>query len=208
MQSARYTAAALALAAVAFGLLYVTSLARAQDLDKPVFVVALEKLEAGPYARAVMLAVPAQGGHVGVVLNKPSKVKMAEVFPDDAASQKVLGYVYFGGIEHANAVVAMVRAPAPPSAAALSLMPGVWLLHLAADVDQAIATRPNEARYYAGIVGWPPGQLAEEISKGFVAVVSADPEKLFLPDTSKLYEQLLPFGRGAGLYTRREACPC
>lgn len=193
---------ATALAAVAFGLLYLT-LARAQELDKPVFVVALASQDGGHFARAVMVATPVSGGHVGVILNRPTELTLAKVFPEHAPSKAVKGPIYFGGPVSSNQLFAMVLGERA-SPKAQRLMSGVWLIPEADAIDRLIEKTPNAARYYVGIVYWRPGELAEEIAKGWMAVLPADPGKLFLPDTSKLYDEVVPAGRGRNLAVKLE----
>lgn len=180
----------LALIAVGIGAVF------AQPLDKPVLVVALKNLDSSPgWARTVMIATPLGDAHTGVILNRPTRLTMAEVFPDHEPSKAVKDPVFRGGPHRSDVVIAVVRAEASPGMRSFELMPGVWLAWDAAVIDEIIEKRPNDARYYAGAVYWRPGELAEEIRKGMVAVYPADPAKLFLRDTSKLYDELAPHDR-------------
>lgn len=177
--------------------------ARAQpSLDAPVVLVAARTLE-GPYARAVIWAAPMRGTwnspsavngrHIGVVLNRPLEERLADLYPEHAPSRAVLEPVYFGGMRELDAVFAVLReASAPQGARAYILAPGAWLLFQAAAIDRVIETTPNEARYYAGVVAWLPGQLAAEIKAGALHVLPADPELLFDKDPATMYERLAP----------------
>ncbi len=177
------------MALVGVGLLL--SALRVDAQDKPVFVVASPALT-GAYRGTVMLARPVNGGHVGVILNRPSEYRLAQLFPDHPPSAAVTDPVYLGGPRLSQIISAMVRAEKAPHAKSLKLAPGIWLVFDAATVDLIIETTPNEARYYAGFVVWKPGELASEISQGMVLLRPFDPGKLFLPDTRHLHEELVP----------------
>lgn len=160
--------------------------------DGPVLVVASQKLNGGHYERAVMLATPFDGGHIGLILNRPSQSTMAMLFPQHAASAMVKDPVYFGGYTARSRLFALTRAKQAPSPKSIELAQGVWLMPESAFIDGMIETRPNEARYYVGIVAWAPGALTRELEAGEVTVRPVDHEKLFLPDTTHLYESLRP----------------
>lgn len=162
------------------------------SLNAPVFVVATDQLNGKPYAGAVMLAVPIYGGHVGLVLNMPTEAEMGLVFHNHPPSKAIKDPIYRGGFEYQDTVFAMVRAEKSPTSKALAMLPGVWLVMRADEIDQVIEKMPNAARYYAGMVTWTPGLLESEVSRGVVALRPLDPAKLFLKDTSGLYRELAP----------------
>lgn len=161
----------------------------AQDLDKPVLLVATPELQ-GPYRGTVLLAVPMGAQHLGFVLNRPTQTKLSDAFPEHAPSKAVTAPIYFGGPEASDALFAVLaRDPGKPS---VQLMPGLWMTGNGQKIDSIIEATPNEARYYAGFVGWQAGELAQELSKGYFVAKPVDAAKLFLPDTSMLYDQLAP----------------
>lgn len=164
---------------------------QAQGVDQPTFVVTAPNV-GGFYRGAVMLAAPFRGGHVGVILNRPSRVKVAEVFPDHAPSQKVKEVAYVGGQANADSIFVMHRAAACKSPRSFVLLTGICLELDAKSVDAVIEEKPEASRYYAGVVVWKAGELAKEISDGFMILRPADPLLLFLPDTSRLYQDLAP----------------
>jgi putative AlgH/UPF0301 family transcriptional regulator len=175
---------------IGLALWYVTlPLAAPAAVDAPTFAVATERLQ-GVYRGAVMLVIPYSRGHIGLVLNLPTKAHLAEIFPEDVPSRQVVGPVYLGGFEMTEAIFAMSRAEKPRHETSIELMPGIWLDRTASVIDSIIAATPNAARYYAGLVIWPPGKLEDEVERGLLALRPADASKLFLPDTSNLYEQL------------------
>ena len=162
--------------------------AGAEDLTKPRLLVASPQLQ-GMYSRTALLVVPMQGQHVGFILNRATDLKLATLFPEHAPSAKVVEPLYFGGPEMAGAIFAMVRRD--PGEHSMALFEDVFVTANAQAVDDIIEKRPNEARYFAGFVGWHPGELEKEIESGFWHVADPDVATVFSKDTKALWEVLV-----------------
>lgn len=154
-------------------------------------LVASERL-AGAYRGTVILVAPHNGGHVGVILNRPAGVSMAELFPEHRPSAQVADPVYRGGPAMPETIFALCSADVRPHASAIPMGPGLWLLVEAAAIDAFMEASPTGARYYAGYVGWRPGELLQELEQGMFHLRPLDKSKLFLPDTSSLHLDLAP----------------
>lgn len=176
--------------------------AMAQD-DDAMLLVAHPAFRDSDYRQTVLIAAPApNGGHVGVILNRPTRRSLGSLFPEHEPSKKVIEPVYFGGPFSRGALVALVRTDSPPGEGSVPLMRSLYLTFRANTIDQVIESTPNEARYYVGYVGWRPGELRSEIDRGIWTVLSADLETVFRKDTEGLWEELLQQSRriraGAG----------
>ncbi len=148
------------------------------------------------YRQTVLIAAPApNGGHVGVILNRPTRRSLGSLFPDHEPSRKVMDPVYYGGPFSRGALVALVRADVNPGAGSVPLMKNLYLAFRANVIDQVIETTPNEARYYVGYVGWRPGELRGEIDRGLWSVLSADLDTVFRKDIDGMWEELLQQSR-------------
>lgn len=158
-------------------------------------VVTTDKVR-GSWAGTVMLATSWRGGHAGVILNKPLKLTMAQLFPEHALSAAVKHPVHFGGSEFPKSILALVPAAKAPHERSIELAAGIYLVMDGATVDKIIAEQPNAARYFVGMVMWAPGELEQEVRDKLVVLRPVDKTRLFLPDTSKLYEQLAPPKKG------------
>ena len=144
------------------------------------------------YRQTVLLAAPApSGGHVGVILNRPTKRSLGSLFPEHEPSKKVVDPVYYGGPFSRGALVALVKADQTPGAGSVLLMPSLYLTFRANTIDHVIETTPNDARYFVGYVGWRPGELKGEIDRGLWSVLDANVEMVFRKDTDGLWEELL-----------------
>ena len=143
------------------------------------------------YRQTVLIAAPApNGGHVGVILNRPTRRSLGSLFPEHEPSKKVADPVYYGGPFSRGALVALVKADKAPGQGSVLLMKDLYLAFRANTIDHVIETTPNEARYFVGYVGWRPGELKSEIDRGLWSVTGADIETIFRKDTEGLWEEL------------------
>jgi putative transcriptional regulator len=162
--------------------------AQAQGLDKPLLLVASPSLKGG-YSHTTLLVFPMRGQHAGFILNKSTDVKLATVFPDHPPSAKVVDPIYFGGPEMVDSLFALVRRN--PGEASMRLFGDLFLTADADTLDRIIEQTPNDARYFAGFVGWEPGELAKEIEAGFWYVADPDAAVVFTKDTGHMWEELV-----------------
>jgi len=166
--------------------------ARAQQDDDAMLLVAHPAFRDLDYRQTVVLAAPApNGGHVGVILNRPTRRSLSSLFPEHEPSKKVMDPVHYGGPFSRGALVALVRADAPPGAGSVPLMKNLYMAFRANTIDQIIESRPNEARYYVGYIGWKPGELKSELERGIWSALGADPEVVFRKDMDGLWEEMI-----------------
>ena len=186
--------------ATALVLVLVSSLApgmaHAQLQEDAMLLVAHPAFRDLEYRQTVLLAAPApNGGHVGVILNRPTKRSLGSLFPEHEPSKKVVEPVYYGGPFSRGALVALVRSDQTPGGGSVELMNHLYLAFRANTIDHVIETTPNEARYFVGYVGWRPGELKSEIDRGLWSVMNAEVETIFRKDTDSLWEELLQQAR-------------
>jgi len=165
--------------------------AQAQD-DDAILLVAHPAFRDADYRHTVLLAAPApSGGHVGVILNRPTRHSLASLFPEHEASKKVLEPVRYGGPFSRGAVVALVKTTDAPDGGSVMLMKNLYMAFRVNTIDQIIEATPNDARYFVGYVGWRPGELRNEIDRGIWSVLGADVDVVFRKDMDNLWEELL-----------------
>ena len=162
--------------------------AAAQDIDRPLLLVAVPELQ-GPYNHTALVVVPAgEGVHFGFILNRATGVKLGTLFPEHAPSAKVVDPVYFGGPEMVGSIFAVVRHD--PGEHGVHLFGDLYVTANADTVDRIIEKTPNDARYFAGFVGWQPGELAAELEAGYWTVAEPDPALFFRHDTGAMWDEL------------------
>ena len=163
----------------------------AQSQEEAILLVAHPAFRDLEYRQTVLLAAPApNGGHVGVILNRPTRRSLGSLFPEHEPSKKVLEPVFYGGPFSRGALVALVRAESTPGAGTVLLMKNLYLAFRANTIDHVIETTPNEARYFVGYVGWRPGELKSEIDRGLWSVMNAEVDTIFRKETEGLWEEL------------------
>jgi len=159
--------------------------AQAQD-DVAIFLVAHPMFRDLDYRQTVLLAAPApSGGHIGVIINRPTRRSLGSLFPEHEPSKKVIDSMTW------SMVLALVKTEETPGAGSVQLMKNLYLAFRANTIDHVIESTPNDARYYVGYVGWRPGELRREIERGLWSVLDADLDVVFRKDTEGLWEELL-----------------
>jgi putative transcriptional regulator len=181
----------------------------AQAQEDAVILVAHPAFRDLEYRQTVLVAAPVpNGGHVGVILNRPTRRSLASLFPEHEPSKKVIDPVHYGGPFSRGALVALVRTNTAPGAGSVMLMNNLYLAFRANTIDHVIEATPNEARYFVGYVGWRPGELKAEIDRGLWAVQGAEVDMVFRKDTENLWEELQQASKriraDAGVFSAQE----
>src|SRR2546422_530166 len=162
--------------------------ARAQDLAKPMVLVASPDL-AGPYSHTALIVVPMGDKHIGFILNRATEARLATLFPEHAPSAKVADPLFYGGPEAAGAVFALLRRG--PGEPAIPLFDDLFVAAQGKNNHPIIQQTPNDARYFAGFVGWTAGELAKEIEAGYWYVGAPDAALVFHKNTEAMWEELV-----------------
>ena len=163
----------------------------AQAQDEAMILVAHPGFLDIQYRMTVLIAAPRPGGgHIGVILNRPTRRSLGSLFPDHEPSKKVLEPVYYGGPFSRGALVALVRSDTAPGGGSVPLMKNLYFTYRANTIDHVIETTPTEARYFVGYVEWRPGELKGEIERGLWSVTGAELDTVFRKDTESLWEEL------------------
>lgn len=157
-----------------------------------VVLVATPELHDPLYGETILIAKPlASGEHLGFILNKPTKVSLADLFPGHEPSRKVHDPIYLGGPAELNLVFALVAGHDSPGDGAMQLAPDLYLAIEAQTVDHVIETASNHARFFAGAVVWRPGELDAELKRGAWYVLGLEPELVLRKTTAGLWQELV-----------------
>ena len=134
-------------------------------------------------------------GALGVVLNRPSGLDLAEPLPEWAGAAAHPPVIFIGGPVAPSAAVCLARAAVGGAEGWEPLLGRVGTMDLDIDPDQAIP-RLEEIRVFAGYAGWGPGQLESEIATGGWFVVDADASDPLSPAPEELWSAVLRRQRG------------
>jgi putative transcriptional regulator len=153
------------------------------------------------FDRSVVLVVDHdEDGAVGLVLNRPSELRVFALLPvwsDLAAEPQV---VFEGGPVAGESALALARVdgigPDNEPEGARHLTGDLCLVDLDGDPD-VLTGRLRGLRVFAGYAGWAPDQLESEIAEGSWFVVPALPDDPFRPDAGQLWRTVLRRQTGA-----------
>ena len=168
------------------------SLARAEDSDKTVLLVAKRALKDPLYSSTILLAKPMPDGtHVGFILNRPTTVKLGEMFPEHEPSKKIADPLFLGGPADVNLVFAVVADHDGSRDDSLLLTPELSLAYSGGTVDRIIESESDRARFFVGLVVWRPGQLDEELKRGLWHVKEPEAKLVLRKETDGLWDELV-----------------
>ena len=169
-------------------------------------LVATPNLGDPNFERTVVLILEhGEDGALGVVLNRPSDLHLAEPLPEWARAAAHPPVVFIGGPVAPSAAVCLARVAGHgargwepvlgPSGPLSGAQGPVGTLDLDSDPDETIAGL-EEIRVFAGYAGWGPGQLEGEIEAGGWFVVDADGAAPLSPAPEPLWANVLRRQRG------------
>lgn len=156
-----------------------------------VLLVATPATRDTDFERTVIVLVE-QDAHraTGLVLNRPAKIRLCEVFPDLSAPNVRNQAVWAGGpiFIGMNALLrSKTRAPGGEK-----LVPGVLLISGRAQIRAQLAsdTQLDSIRVYLGVCGWGAGQMESEIGRGLWRVLPGSAEAIFDAQPDSLWTRL------------------
>jgi putative transcriptional regulator len=177
---------AAAAIALAFG-------AGSQELGNGVLLVAGPDLNDPNFSHGVVLVLQhGDAGTIGVVLNRPTSLQPAKVFPElEPGIGTYTGTLFRGGPVGATRLVFLVRGLAAATVQGPEIVDKVFLSGAPESLGEItrLASSPDELRMYAGHAEWAAGQLDNEIRNGAWQIVAGTAELVFA-DPRTLWEQL------------------
>jgi putative transcriptional regulator len=172
--------------------------AAAQSVTNGALLVASPQMSDPMFARAVVLVLRHDDeGSIGVVLNRPTNLMPAAIFPELMPGLgNYAGSLFRGGPIAPTRLLYIVRGLAAATVNGPEVLDKVFL-----SIDDAslpdmtrLADGINDLRLYAGHAAWVPGQLQAEINAGGWEVLPGTAELVFDDDPGGLWTELE--GRG------------
>lgn len=144
-------------------------------------------------------------GALGLVLNRPAPIELAEALPLWAPLAADPPVLFVGGPVSPGGALALARAGSDlPIEGFTPVLGAVGLLDLAGDPTE-LSTHIDALRLFSGYSGWGPGQLDREVSGGAWFVIDAEPDDPFTPTPDGLWAAALK--REQGVEAVREQDP-
>lgn len=162
-----------------------------------ILLVAKPGLADPNFRETVVLVTRTEAATVGVVLNRPTTLQLADLAPRWPDAERYKEPLYAGGPVMQQVVVALFVAETPPAAAAFHVLPRVYLSMHPANIEPLLDRPGATLRLFAGFSGWAPRQLEAEIQAGGWYVLRASEDLLFRKDITGLWAELVEKARGA-----------
>ena len=138
----------------------------------------------------VLLLEHGEPGAVGVVLNRPSELEVAEPLPGWASYAAEPRVVFVGGPVTPSGAICVARVSSPDADGWTSVVGNLGVFDL--EKDPLLAGRPvEELRVFGGYAGWGEGQLEGEIEEGAWFIVDVEPRDVFSPAPEGLWRAVL-----------------
>jgi putative AlgH/UPF0301 family transcriptional regulator len=166
------------------------------DVRPGSLLVAMPALTDPTFAGAVVYVLDhSETGTIGVVLGRPSEVRIADVLPGWSELAVEPGVFHVGGpCETDTALCLATRSgdgPLPADSSLRQVAGPVHLVDLDGDPD-LLDGEITGLRVFAGYAGWSAGQLAGELAEGAWACVAGEPaDVLAAADGPELWRSVL-----------------
>lgn len=127
------------------------------------------------FDRTVVLVLEhAEAGAVGVVLNRPTPIAVAEAIPAWSRWAAEPSVVFLGGPVGQGAVLVLARCGgAQPGPSFAPVVGDVGVLDVSEGPDASRGI--DQVRFFSGYSGWGPGQLDRELAGGAWFLVDPEP---------------------------------
>lgn len=169
----------------------------ASALAKGKFLVASRNIMDPFFSESVVLLINyGQNGAMGLIINRPTEMKLSVLFPEVQGLDEAEP-LFFGGPVDRQRMILLVRSGSGPEDA-LRIFDGIYI-SASRTVLERMAGSPASGesfRVYSGYAGWAPGQLEAEIARGDWHVLQADAETVFKKDPSGVWPDLITHSSG------------
>ena len=160
------------------------------------FLIATRDLRDPRFSRTVVLLFEhGPEGTLGLIVNRPTTRKLAELLPEMEGLAERDDTVYVGGPVLPGAMLMLVRSDSAP-ADSLQALDGVHYSGSRELLAELIGRGDGGElfRVYAGHAGWAPGQLEWEVKRRSWHVVPADGAAVFDEEPLELWDRMIRRG--------------
>jgi len=172
-----------------------TAAQKAQDSgNQGLFLVARRDMSDPLFQKSIVLMLPIKGTSllVGLIVNRPTRVPLGDLFPDSPALPKRDATAYFGGPVEVAARSALFRSATTPKNAT-RVFGDVYVTFDPATIATEVESlqQAPKLRVFVGRSQWAPAQLEDETDEGAWYSLRADADPIFDPDGEGAWRTLL-----------------
>jgi putative transcriptional regulator len=164
-----------------------------EELAKGKFLIASPH-SGGPYFHQSVVLLLEYGpmGAMGLIINRPTEVEFAQLFPDDETLKGRSERAFFGGPVERQRLLWLFRSSAPPPESRRV----TGDIHVSGSIETlravvASGDASSHFRVYVGLAGWAPGQLEGEVARGGWLVAASDARAVFEMDSGKIWREFI-----------------
>ena len=164
-----------------------------EELAKGKFLVASRRLQDPNFKETVVLLVEyGLNGAMGLVINRPSAVKLVTVFPDIKELKQRKDTIYAGGPVAVNQMLMLIRSSQVPEESK-EITQEVYISSSGKVLERLMKSTANDEKFrlFAGYAGWAPNQLDFERTRGDWHVLKADAETVFAQKPLEIWQDLI-----------------
>lgn len=164
-----------------------------RKLTKGKFLVASGNIRDPLFAETVILLIDySNRGAMGLIVNRPTEIKLSKVFPEIKGLKQKPYYVHIGGPVSINNMFLLMQSGSQPEGAVLVFNN----IYVSSNKTLLMRTFDNlkaqeRFRLYAGYAGWAPEQLDWEIARGDWHIMQADAEVIFDKTPLDIWQRLM-----------------
>jgi putative transcriptional regulator len=173
------------------------------------FLVSSRNLADPHFNRTVVyLVAHSDNGSLGLIINRPSEIRLTEAVSDVEGEAGDVHALYYGGPVKYSMLTMLVRSEAE-NPLVLHVADDVFFSHDRRVLDRLLAERkpPGSLRFYMGHAGWVAGQLQQEIDRGDWYVVAVGPAAIFSTRPTSIWTRLIEKLDPGGLYVEIQGTP-
>jgi putative transcriptional regulator len=164
-----------------------------KELSGGRFLVAGREMRDPRFSETVLFLVEySKRGAVGLIINRPTEVKLSSVWPDMEGLKDRKDTFYIGGPVNISQMLLLIQS-SRQTEDSHKVFRDVYASTSMSTLRQ-LTERPASGerfRVYAGYAGWTAGQLEREISRGDWHVMDADVQMIFDRDPSDIWQELI-----------------
>jgi putative transcriptional regulator len=166
------------------------------------FLVASRRLVDPRFQETVVLLISyGADGATGVIINRPTEVRLVDLLPSVQGLKGRADVVYYGGPVEGHRILMLIRSGKKPEESG-RVFGDVYFSSSKNTLESMLNAHKTarQLRVYAGYAGWIPRQLDGEVSRGDWFIVRADARSIFEKQPSKVWPELMR--RGAEIQVR------
>jgi putative transcriptional regulator len=171
-------------------------------LAKGKFLVASRELIDPNFSETVVLLLEySRSGAMGVVVNRPTQVRLSTALPEMEGVQDLTDTLFAGGPVARNQILFLIRSGHEPEGSR-RVFDDIYVSSSRALLQKMVdgGDSGKTFRLYAGYAGWAPGQLDREVAMGGWHVLQADVATVFEKAPSEIWPELIH--RSSALWVR------